>query len=48
MRIEHKEGWVQIRKSNTEPVIRIYAEGRTVEEAEDLADAVIAIVKKVK
>ena len=48
MRIEHKEGWVQIRKSNTEPVIRIYAEGRTAEEAEDLADAVIAIVKKVK
>jgi phosphomannomutase len=48
MRIEHKEGWVQIRKSNTEPVIRIYAEGRTVDEAENLADAVIAIVKKVK
>ncbi|MCX6260337.1 MAG: phosphoglucosamine mutase [Bacteroidia bacterium] len=48
MRIEHKEGWVQIRKSNTEPVIRIYAEGRTVDEAENLADTVIAIVKKVK
>jgi phosphomannomutase len=48
MRIEHKEGWVQIRKSNTEPVMRIYAEGRTVDEAENLADAVIAIVKKVK
>jgi phosphomannomutase len=48
MRIEHKEGWVQIRKSNTEPVIRIYAEGKTVDEAENLADAVIAIVKKVK
>ncbi len=48
MRIEHKEGWVQIRKSNTEPVIRIYAEGRTVEEAENLADTVIAIVKKIK
>lgn len=48
MRIEHKEGWVQIRKSNTEPVIRIYAEGRTADEAENLADAVITIVKKVK
>lgn len=46
MRIEHEEGWVQVRKSNTEPVIRIYAEGRTVEEAEDLANGIIAIVKK--
>jgi phosphomannomutase len=48
MRIEHSNGWVQIRKSNTEPVMRVYAEGRTAEEAENLADAVIAIVKKVK
>lgn len=44
--IEDKNGWVQIRKSNTEPIMRIYAEGRTGQEAEALADAVIAIVKK--
>jgi phosphomannomutase len=44
--IEDKSGWVQIRKSNTEPIIRIYAEGRTVSEAEDLAESVIGIVKK--
>jgi phosphomannomutase len=44
--IEHQSGWVQIRKSNTEPIIRIYSEGRTVIEAENLADSVIAIVKK--
>ena len=44
--IETQFGWVQIRKSNTEPVIRIYAEGRTAHEAENLADSVIAIVKK--
>jgi phosphomannomutase len=43
---EYRGGWVQIRKSNTEPVIRIYAEGRTMKEAGDLADAVIGIVKK--
>jgi phosphomannomutase len=48
MRIEHKDGWVQIRKSNTEPVIRIYAEGRSVAEADNLADTVIGIVKKIK
>jgi phosphomannomutase len=44
--IEDKNGWVQIRKSNTEPIMRIYAEGRTEQEAEALADTVIAIVKK--
>lgn len=48
MRIEHGNGWVQIRKSNTEPIMRIYAEGPTTEEAESLADRVIGIVKKVK
>lgn len=44
--IENKNGWVQIRKSNTEPIIRIYAEGRTNQEADDLADIVIGIVKR--
>jgi phosphomannomutase len=44
--IEHKYGWVQLRKSNTEPVIRIYAEARTNQEADDLANSVIGIVKK--
>jgi phosphomannomutase len=45
--IEDKNGWVQIRKSNTEPIMRIYAEGRSDEEASHLADTVIRIVKKV-
>jgi phosphomannomutase len=44
--IEDNNGWVQIRKSNTEPIIRIYAEGRTIREADELADVVIRIVKK--
>jgi phosphomannomutase len=44
--IEDKNGWVQIRKSNTEPIMRIYAEGRNTEEAENLAETVIGIVKK--
>jgi phosphomannomutase len=43
--IEYQNGWVQIRKSNTEPIIRIYAEGRTIQEADVLADTVIKIVK---
>ena len=44
--IEDKNGWVQIRKSNTEPIMRIYAEGRTDKEAAELAETVIGIVKK--
>jgi phosphomannomutase len=43
--IGHQDGWVQIRKSNTEPVIRIYAEGKTTAKADDLANSVISIVK---
>jgi len=39
-------GWVQIRKSNTEPIMRIYAEGRTAPEADSIAESVIKIVKK--
>jgi phosphomannomutase len=43
--IENTNGWVQVRKSNTEPIMRIYAEGRSEEEAEQYAGAVISIVK---
>jgi phosphomannomutase len=43
--VEHPHGWVQVRKSNTEPIMRIYAEGRTVKEADELAEVVISIVK---
>ncbi len=43
--IDNGTGWVQIRKSNTEPIMRIYAEGRTSFEADELASRVIKIVK---
>ena len=45
LRIDTENGWVQIRKSNTEPIIRIYAEARSEPEANELADTVIGIVK---
>ena len=48
IKLDLPSGWVQIRKSNTEPIMRIYAEGPTSEEAESLADRVIGIVKKAK
>lgn len=46
LRVDLPEGWFQLRKSNTEPVMRIYAEGRSVREAGLLAEKVISIVKK--
>ncbi len=44
--IGYTNGWVQIRKSNTEPIMRIYAEGRTEQEADELANTVIGIAKR--
>ena len=46
LKIEFDNGWVHIRKSNTEPIIRIYSEGPTLEEADSFADDIIRIVKK--
>jgi len=46
LKIELPTGWIQLRKSNTEPIMRIYAESSTMEEAERLADEIISIVNK--
>jgi phosphomannomutase len=45
IRLDLATGWVQIRKSNTEPIIRIYAEERLRTQAEELAGNVTDIVK---
>ena len=45
IKLDLPTGWVQIRKSNTEPIIRIYAEEKAKEPAEKLAAEVIGIVK---
>ena len=44
---EQKKQWVHLRKSNTEPIIRIYAEAQTREEAEALAESVIEVARKI-
>ncbi len=45
IKLELPAGWVQIRKSNTEPIMRIYAEERDKTLAEKLAADVTVIVK---
>ena len=44
---EDKKEWVHLRRSNTEPIIRIYAEAATEEAANSLAAEVIDIAKKI-
>ena len=44
VKIDFDESWVHLRKSNTEPIIRIYSEAHTMEEAEALADKIKSII----
>jgi len=45
LKIDFPEKWVQLRKSNTEPIIRIYAEAKTMDDAEKLAQTIIDDIK---
>ncbi len=38
LKIDFADGWVHLRKSNTEPIIRVYAEGKSPEAAQTFAD----------
>ena len=44
VKIDFADGWVHLRKSNTEPIIRIYSEAHTMQEAEQLGNDVKQIV----
>ena len=44
---EARKEWVHLRRSNTEPIIRIYAEAATTEAADALAQKVIDIANTV-
>lgn len=41
LKIIYNDGWVHIRSSNTEPIMRVYAEGVTQEKANELAKMVM-------
>ncbi|MCF0175221.1 MAG: phosphoglucosamine mutase [Bacteroidales bacterium] len=44
---ESKKQWVHLRRSNTEPIIRIYAEAQDQASAEALAEEVISVANKI-
>jgi len=45
-KLEFQDRWVQIRASNTEPIVRIYAEAPTNEEAKQMANRVREILRE--
>lgn len=46
VRIDFSEGWVHLRKSNTEPIIRVYSEAPTNEEAVSLVERIRQEISK--
>jgi len=46
VRIDFSNGWVHLRKSNTEPIIRIIAEGKTSGDARELSDELMTRIEK--
>ncbi|MEM7486168.1 MAG: phosphoglucosamine mutase [Bacteroidota bacterium] len=47
VKIDFPENWVHLRKSNTEPIIRIYTEAKSQKAADALADRIIGEIKEV-
>lgn len=47
LKIEFDKQWVHLRKSNTEPIIRIYSEGNSETVANNLANKIIADIKEI-
>ena len=46
VKIDFPDGWVHIRKSNTEPIIRIYAEAKTEKRLDELVGEIQRLVKQ--
>ena len=45
VKIDFENNWVHLRKSNTEPIIRIYTEAFSQEEADQLGDQMIEKIR---
>ena len=46
VKLDFPTKWVHLRKSNTEPIIRVYSEASTMDEADALGKALMDIVYK--
>lgn len=45
VKIDFPDKWVHLRKSNTEPIIRVYSEAATMEEADALGKQIMQVIK---
>lgn len=48
VKIDFPDKWVHLRKSNTEPIIRVYSEARTMEEADTIGKQIMDVVYSMK
>jgi len=46
VKIDFEDGWVHLRKSNTEPIIRVYSEGKSPQKADQLAGDMLSAVQR--
>ena len=46
VKIDFADKWVHLRKSNTEPIIRIYSEARSQQEAEEIGKQIIDMIRE--
>lgn len=47
LKIDFAENWVHLRKSNTEPIIRIYTEAKSQQEADELAERILGEIRSI-
>lgn len=48
LKIDFEQGWVHLRPSNTEPIIRVYSESSSIVVAENLAKKIIQDINQIK
>ncbi len=48
VKIDFPDKWVHLRKSNTEPIIRVYSEAATIEAADEIGKTIMDIVYSMK
>jgi phosphomannomutase len=47
VKIDFAENWVHLRKSNTEPIIRVYTEAKSADEADALAQRIMGEIAEI-
>ena len=47
VKIDFADRWVHLRKSNTEPIIRIYSEAPSEKEANELAEKIMQVIRSI-